>query len=140
MRYLMAPVCPGEVLDKLTILQIKCVRFSEASEARTHALYEHNLLLGVWEQYLQGHAHVGEIERLQKSLLEVNGRLWDLENAMRDGGGSIVTARAICVRNEERAALKKRVNTLLGSEIVEEKRYAREPRHSMANSPSNQLS
>ena len=36
MRYLMAPVCPGEVLDKLTILQIKCVRFGEASEARTH--------------------------------------------------------------------------------------------------------
>jgi hypothetical protein len=64
-------------------------------------------------------------------LREVNGKLWDIEDRIRDrerdgdfGAEFIELARAVYVTNDERAAIKKKINTRLGSTLVEEKSYA----------------
>jgi len=63
-------------------------------------------------------------------LREVNGQLWDIEDRIRDkerdgrfDAGFIELARAVYVTNDERAAIKRRINTKLGSSLVEEKSY-----------------
>lgn len=68
---------------------------------------------------------------MQTRLENVNGRIWNLEDTIRDcernkdfGELFLETARAIYRTNDERAAIKKEINLHLGSQIVEEKSYA----------------
>jgi hypothetical protein len=70
------------------------------------------------------------VEAEERGLQDVNTRLWDIEDRIRDeeraqtfGGEFIALARSVYVENDERAALKKRINLALGSRIVEEKSY-----------------
>ena len=72
-----------------------------------------------------------DISAERAGLRDVNGKLWDIEDRIRDkerdgrfDAGFIELARAVYVTNDERAALKKRINTKLGSALVEEKSYA----------------
>src|SRR5881394_2889339 len=93
MKDILVPISPGELLDKITILRIKQVRIPDAAKL-------------------------------------VNERLWDIEDRIRDKEAKqtfdrdfIELARAVYVCNDERAAIKKRINLQLGSRLVEEKSY-----------------
>jgi hypothetical protein len=124
---LMIPVSPGELLDKLTILEIKLDRIDDA-EKLANVRREHELLSRVWNE---AGVDDGEVSTLREQLRRVNEALWDIEDDIRDeerqqrfGERFVELARSVYFRNDERAALKKRINRALGSEIVEEKSYS----------------
>ena len=114
MNEIKVPVSPGELLDKITILRIKSARMSDALEA-------------TWSESPYASADIGaDVD----ALLKVNERLWVIEDDIRDKERAqafdaefIRLARAVYVENDERAAIKRRINTKLGSSIVEEKSY-----------------
>jgi hypothetical protein len=127
MNELLAPVSPGELIDKLTILQIKSRRIGDAAKLANVRL-ELDVLTQCWKRSPWGTANVAAEEA---ALLAVNERLWDIEDRIRDkerartfDAGFIELARSVYIENDERAAIKKRINSALGSTIVEEKSYA----------------
>ena len=121
------PIAPGELIDKITILQIKSERISDAAKLKN---------VDVERKILEDERRrsIGQdeaIDRLGARLKEVNGRIWDLEDIIREcerqkdfGDRFLQTARLIYRTNDERASLKKDINIALGSAIVEEKSYA----------------
>ncbi|TVS12500.1 MAG: hypothetical protein EA419_04760 [Wenzhouxiangella sp.] len=123
---LLTPVSPGELLDKLSILDIKAERMTD-SEKLVNVQRERELLGHVWNQ---SGLETDEIVLLRKQLKAVNEKLWEIEDAIREeernrrfGDRFIELARSVYVVNDERAGLKKAINLALGSEIVEEKSY-----------------
>ena len=125
--HLLTPVSPGELLDKLTILDIKIERITDAAKL-ANVRRERELLEQVWQASGLESAAVRE---LRAALKAVNERLWVIEDDIRDeeragrfGPRFIELARAVYVTNDERAAIKKAINQALGSEIVEEKSYS----------------
>lgn len=120
------PISPGELLDKITILRIKSQRMSGA-EKLANVRLELDALQAVW----QGSAYArADIDAEVSALLAVNERLWVIEDDIRDqeraqkfGAEFIRLARAVYFENDERAAIKRRINLKLGSSIVEEKSY-----------------
>ena len=128
MSEILVPVSPGEVLDKITILRIKAVRITDAAKL-ANVRRELELLERTWAGSPYGAKDVATDEA---ALQAVNQRLGDIEVRIRDkeraksfDAGFIELARAVYIENDERAAIKKRVNTALGSTIVEEKSYAK---------------
>ena len=126
MQDILVPVSPGELLDKITILRIKSARMSDAAKL-ANVRHELQLLEQTWAAYVPAGMTVADEER---ALQAVNERLWDVEDRLRDQEAQkrfdqdfIELARAVYINNDERAALKKRVNTRLGSTLVEEKSY-----------------
>ena len=126
MQDILVPVSPGELLDKITILRIKSARMTDAAKL-ANVRHELQLLEQTWRASVPAGVTVAEEER---ALQAVNERLWDVEDRLRDleaakrfDGDFIELARAVYINNDERAALKKRVNTKLGSTLVEEKSY-----------------
>ena len=126
MTDLHVPVSPGELLDKITILRIKSQRIGDADKLANVRL-ELDLLQRTWATLGGATATVAADEQ---ALQAVNEQLWDIEDRIRDKEAArsfdqdfIELARAVYHRNDERAAIKKRVNTALGSRIVEEKSY-----------------
>jgi hypothetical protein len=126
MKDILVPISPGELLDKITILRIKATRMSDAAKVANVRL-ELELLEKTWRD--SGCA-TPEVAADEQALQAVNERLWDIEDRIRDqekartfGERFIELARAVYVENDERAAIKKRVNVKLGSRIVEEKSY-----------------
>ena len=120
------PVSPGELLDKITILRIKSQRMHDAAKV-AHVRLELELLQHTWATLGAATAAVAADER---ALQAVNEQLWDIEDRIRDKEAArsfdqefIELARAVYHRNDERAAIKKRVNIALGSRIVVEKSY-----------------
>jgi Family of unknown function (DUF6165) len=127
MNEILAPVSPGELIDKLTILQIKSRRISDATKL-ANVRRELDVLTQCWQRSPWGQADVRADEA---ALLAVNERLWDIEDRIRDKERAkafdaqfIELARAVYIENDQRAAIKKRINTALGSSIIEEKSYA----------------
>lgn len=126
MQDVLVPISPGELLDKITILRIKAARIADAAKVANVRLELH-LLEKTWRD--SGCA-AHDIAADEAALQSVNERLWDIEDAIRDKERArafdakfIELARAVYIANDERAAIKKRVNTRLGSRIVEEKSY-----------------
>src|SRR3982750_3441056 len=126
MKDILVPLSPGELLDKITILRIKAARMTDAAKI-ANVRHELGLLEKTWRD--SGAAAVEPREE-ESSLTRVNEMLWVIEDEIRDeehaqrfGEKFIELARAVYVTNDERAAIKKRVNTKLGSSIVEEKSY-----------------
>jgi hypothetical protein len=126
MKDILVPVSPGELLDKITILRIKVARISDAGKVANVRL-ELDLLEKTWRD--SGCATF-DVARDEHALQDVNERLWDIEDLIRDKEGKqsfdrefIELARSVYVSNDERAAIKKRVNLQLGSRLVEEKSY-----------------
>ena len=120
------PVSPGELLDKITILRIKGQRIADAAKLANVRL-ELELLQRTWATLGAATAAVAADEQ---ALQVVNEQLWDIEDRIRDKEAArsfdqdfIELARAVYHRNDERAAIKKRINLALGSRIVEEKSY-----------------
>jgi hypothetical protein len=126
MKDILVPLSPGELLDKITILRIKLARILEAAKL-TNVKLELSLLEATWKDSGAGGHDVGPDER---ALLAVNERLWDIEDRIRDKEAKqtfdrefIELARAVYIANDERAAIKKRINVQLGSRLIEEKSY-----------------
>jgi hypothetical protein len=120
------PVSPGELLDKITILRIKSQRMSDPLKLHNVRL-ELDALESTWSA--SAFAAV-DIEADVRALMTVNERLWVIEDDIRDKERArcfdedfIRLARSVYVENDERAAIKRRINVNLGSTIVEEKSY-----------------
>lgn len=120
------PVAWGEVIDKLTILDIKCDRLTDPT-ALSNVRHERAILARAARDQLQERPALRDV---RDELLEVNAALWAIEDALREKEAAgmfddafIALARSVYRQNDRRAALKKRINLLLGSEIVEEKSY-----------------
>ena len=126
MTVLHVPVSPGELLDKITILRIKSERMHDAAKLHNVRL-ELELLERTWATLGTATAQVATEERALKS---VNEELWEIEDRIRDKEARqtfdrdfIELARSVYISNDERAAIKKRINAQLGSRLVEEKSY-----------------
>lgn len=123
---LSVPVSVGEVVDKVTILEIKSDRISDQGKLRNIATE-----LDALRPLVSGGVFdTDEVTALADALRAVNGELWDIEDdiraeeaASRFGERFIELARAVYVTNDRRAELKKKINLATGSELVEEKSY-----------------
>lgn len=120
------PVSVGEVVDKVTILEIKSDRISDEAKLRNIRAELDQLRPmvsgGVFDS--------AEVTALFDGLRAVNGELWDIEDniraeevAGRFGDRFVELARAVYVTNDRRAELKKKINLATGSDLVEEKSY-----------------
>jgi hypothetical protein len=123
---ILVPISPGELLDKITILRIKAARMSDPAKVANVRL-ELSLLEKTWRESVGAGTDISADER---ALQAVNERLWVIEDDIREQERAqafdarfIELARAVYMENDERAAIKKRINTALGSRIVEEKSY-----------------
>jgi len=123
-------VAPGELIDKLTILEIKAERIHDP-EKLAHVRHEHAPLAAALDRTLVPSA---ELTALRRELRGVNEELWRVEDEIRDcdRGGDfsprfVMLAQSIYRTNVRRATLKRRINVLLGSEVVEEKSYGTGP-------------
>lgn len=117
------PVSWGELLDKITILELKRDRIREGTAAANVAR-ELALLQAIAAPVTD------RVAALIDDLREVNAALWEIEDAIREeeargcfGAEFVALARAVYTRNDERAAVKRRINAALGSALVEEKSY-----------------
>jgi len=121
-----APIAWGELFDKVTILEIKAERIA-APAALVNVRRELAAL-----QAIEAAAPAADgLATLKAELAAVNLALWDIEDAIRDheqagdfGDRFVALARSVYRENDKRAAIKRRINLLLGSDIVEEKSYA----------------
>jgi hypothetical protein len=128
MAELLVPISPGELIDKITILEIKSERMTDATKLH-NVRTELALLSDTWRASAYSATNIDDEWR---GLRDVNAELWDIEDLIRDkeragefDGDFIRLARAVYVTNDERAAVKREINTRLGSKIVEEKSYAK---------------
>jgi Family of unknown function (DUF6165) len=120
------PVSPGDLVDRITILEIKSEQI-RAPEARHHVTHELDLL-----RRALGRARLSlrDISPLVEALGGVNRELWEIEDCIRDcerrqdfGPGFVELARSVYRRNDERARLKRAINEACGSDLREEKLY-----------------
>jgi len=126
MNEILIPISPGELLDKITILQIKAERIADPVKV-ANVKTELDMLSKVWSEAVSVDA---EITALTAELKSINEALWEIEDDIRDEERNkrfnerfIELARAVYVTNDERANAKKKVNLHLNSTIVEEKSY-----------------
>ena len=126
---LLIPASVGELIDKITILEIKQQRIADPVKQHNVAR-ELEALLQVVQQQELGYPS-GALAELGAALSAVNQQLWQIEDDIRDcerqadfGPRFIELARSVYQRNDERAAIKRRINEQCGSDLVEEKSYA----------------
>jgi uncharacterized protein YukE len=119
----------GELLDKITILEIKRERIADPVKVANVAR-ELGVLSQAWAD-LALEAVAADVADVRRALKEVNERLWvieddirQLEREQRFDADFVALARSVYRVNDERARLKRRVDELLGSRLVEEKSYA----------------
>jgi hypothetical protein len=116
------PVSVGEVLDKISILEIKSERITDP-EKLANVLRELDHLTLAAQDY--------RVPVLEEELKDINHQLWNVEDELRlmekrqDFGPEFVKlARSVYVFNDQRATIKRRINLAVGSELIEEKSYA----------------
>ena len=121
------PVSPGEMIDKITILEVKAQRISDSLKLRNVRVE----LAALQEVQARSLPFSPELEQLTAQLRQVNAELWQIEDDIRmcerdrDFGARFIgLARSVYHTNDRRSALKRRLNTLLDSGSVEEKAYA----------------
>jgi Family of unknown function (DUF6165) len=126
MSVLSVPVSYGELIDKITILEIKAERMRDAAKV-ANVRTELDMLNATWSASA---ASKIDIAREREQLKAVNFTLWDIEDDIRVQEKAqafdarfIELARSVYFRNDERAAIKKSINSKLGSTLVEEKSY-----------------
>lgn len=120
------PVSVGELFDKITILRIKLKRFADAAKRKNVKLELEALEKAVTKVPVSS----PELDALVGQLEEVNNTLWDIEDGKRQaerdqnfGADFIELARQVYIRNDKRAEIKRKINMLTGSVIIEEKSY-----------------
>ena len=116
-------VSNGEIIDKLTIIQIKLEKIKDEAKLK-NLRKEYDELTAVTSGIMS------TSDPLYKALYDVNCELWDIEDHIRElerrkdfGNDFIETARSVYFRNDKRAELKKEINLKTGSGLVEEKSY-----------------
>ncbi len=120
-------IAPGELIDKITILEIKLERIEDTAKlANVRAEWE--TLCKSRDTHLENSA---ELTRLSEELKTVNQQLWQIEDDIREcergsdfGPTFVELARSVYFKNDTRATLKREISTQLGSHLVEEKSYA----------------
>jgi len=123
-------VSNGEIMDKYSILEIKLLNITDEAK-RANVMKEYLELTPNIEQiYTQNEANHDELSALYEDLLNVNKTLWNIEDQIREcerdenfGSDFIELARSVYYTNDDRADVKKQINTLTGSMLVEEKSY-----------------
>ena len=121
------PISVGELLDKITILEIKAERIGDPAKLANVRTELEALARLRRELDLAGQ----DLEALVLELGQVNRRLWDVEDRLREleraedfGAEFVRLARSVYLENDHRARLKRRLNELTGSALVEEKSYS----------------
>ena len=124
---ILIPASAGELIDKITILEIKLKNIVDPVKNRNVSIELEALSKCFEENIIQSN----EIEELKTNLKQVNSALWNIEDDIRQceqagefGEKFIELARSVYRQNDKRATLKKEINILLGSSIIEEKSYA----------------
>jgi hypothetical protein len=119
------PVSWGELIDKITILEIKSERITDPGK-----LDNVRKELVLLQDRLGGLADSHDVPRLAADLRQVNAKLWDIEDDIRAcenagdfGDRFVALARSVYITNDRRADLKREINLVLGSDLVEEKSY-----------------
>ena len=120
-------VSPGELIDKITILGIKLERIEDEDKLKNVKL-EWETLTRARDEAIEA---TPELEKLTAGLKEFNERLWEIEDDIRQcerdkdfGDKFVELARAVYANNDQRSRLKREINELLGSRLIEEKSYA----------------
>jgi hypothetical protein len=125
--HIFVPTAPGELIDKLTILRLKEERISDPAKVENVRVEKAALME-------TANAHVpssAALTSLWEDLYAINADLWVIEDDIRDcekakdfGDEFIRLARAVYITNDKRADVKKKINLLLGSALIEEKSYS----------------
>jgi len=123
---ILTPVSIGELIDKITILEIKAERITDAAK-NANVRLELEGLLPLWQELLA--AQPG-LEALKSALKVINARMWDIQDQLRDKEAAqdfdavfIQLARGVYGTNGERVKVKNEINRVAGSALVEEKQY-----------------
>jgi hypothetical protein len=126
-RAIAVPSAIGELIDKITILEIKAQRISDENKLRN---IRNELALLEKSRHREGIANA-RLDVLKHDLAAINAQLWDIEDDIRlcekngdFGERFIALARGVYQTNDKRAALKREINLLFNSAVVEEKSYA----------------
>ena len=121
-----APISVGELIDKITILRIKSEQINDISKLK-NITQELELLNDIKTNL---NINSDNVDTLEQQLYEVNRELWTIEDTKRQcereqnfGPGFVYVARQVYLKNDLRAAIKRSINQLVGSTIVEEKSY-----------------
>ena len=122
---ILVPISVGELMDKITILEIKSDRIKNSRQLENIARE-----LGALRAVRLGNADRAVLDPLSAELKQVNAELWDVEDAIREceargefGEPFVALARAVYRLNDERARLKQAINRASGSRLIEEKSY-----------------
>jgi hypothetical protein len=124
---LTAEISVGEFLDKITILEIKSERITDPEKLR-NIRHELDVLLQTWatspfsSQELS--TEIAELKRINEALWEIEDDIRIKEAAGEFDEDFIRLARSVYITNDERAAIKRRINVKVGSNLIEEKSYA----------------
>ena len=125
--HILVPTAPGELIDKLTILRLKEERIADPAKV-ANVQVEKEALMKTADAHVPSSA---ELKALWEELYQINADLWVIEDDIRDcekakdfGETFIRLARAVYITNDRRADVKKKINLLLGSALIEEKSYA----------------
>lgn len=126
MDAILTPVSIGELIDKITILEIKAERISDADK-NANVRKELDGLWPLWQQQLAGQPG---LDALKDQLKAINVRMWDIQDQLRDKEAAqvfddafIQLARGVYGTNGERVKVKNEINRVAGSQLVEEKQY-----------------
>jgi peptidoglycan hydrolase CwlO-like protein len=116
-------VSNGEIADKLTIIEIKLKHIKEEAKLK-NLRTEYDVLDKAVAKIIK------KDHQLYKDLLSINQELWNIEDDIRDlerdkdfGDAFIKTARAVYFTNDKRSDIKRKINELTGSNLIEEKSY-----------------
>mgnify|MGYP001189749851 FL=1 len=120
-------VSNGELLDKLTILELKLTNITNVQKL-SNIQKEHDELSPLADQLFDSYGE--ELKNLYKKLTEINSELWTIEDDIREcernkdfGSDFVSLARAVYFTNDKRSDVKKAINLLTNSGFVEEKSY-----------------
>ena len=127
MKLPQVPISWGELFDKITILQIKLENLKEVNALKNVKL-EHDQLCIIYDRNFSENENA---KHLITDLKIINQKLWDIEDKIRDKERSktfnedfIDLARKVYFTNDERSQIKRNINEIFGSELIEEKSYA----------------
>jgi hypothetical protein len=120
------PISPGELVDKITILEIK-KEFIVDSNKLKNINYEYNLLMKIYKDDV---SKTDGVDVLKTKLKNINLSLWKIEDDIRDcerdkifDNTFVELARSVYFTNDKRSKVKLEINLLLNSSLVEEKSY-----------------
>lgn len=126
MDAILTPVSIGELIDKITILEIKAERITDTGKV-ANVRTELDGLLPLWQQQLSAQP---SLDALKSQLKVINERMWDIQDRLRDKEAAqtfdddfIQLARGVYGTNGERVKVKNEINRIAGSHLVEEKQY-----------------